>query len=239
MAGSAALSAGVLETQIVVKTDGVPLFVEEFNEMVLELDLHAGGQGQRTRPAEAGAAVPLGIPATLHDALMARLDRLNTAKEIAQLAATLGREFSYELLRAVSSSDEETLRQGLRRLVDAELIYQRGMPPQATYLFKHALAPRRRVSFVAQEQPPADSPTRSRKFSREPFPDIKETQPELLAHHYTEAGQNIARDTGPGNARGREPWSGPLTLEGISHLNLVGSGCSIPYLIQRSGLRKN
>ena len=81
----------------------------------------------------------LDIPATLHDSLMARLDRLGPAKEIAQLGATIGREFSYELLHAVSPLDEATLQHGLRQLVEAELVYQRGLSPQAHYLFKHAL----------------------------------------------------------------------------------------------------
>src|SRR5207237_3862512 len=86
-----------------------------------------------------GPLPPLAIPATLHYSLMARLDRLATVKSLAQLGATLGREFSYELLQAVSPWDEGTLRHGLQQLVEAELLYQRGLPPQATYLFKHAL----------------------------------------------------------------------------------------------------
>src|SRR5262249_1545837 len=79
------------------------------------------------------------VPKSLQNSLMARLDRLATTREIAQLGATLGREFSYELIHAILSLDEGTLRQGLRQLVEAELVYQRGLPPQATYLFKHAL----------------------------------------------------------------------------------------------------
>src|SRR5207253_2626388 len=82
---------------------------------------------------------PLAIPTTLQDSLMARLDRLATTREIAQVGATLGREFSYEMLHAVSPLDETALQQGLRQLVEAELVYQRGVPPQAMYLFKHAL----------------------------------------------------------------------------------------------------
>src|SRR5438046_7562206 len=86
-----------------------------------------------------GPLPPLAIPTTLHDSLMARLDRLATVKSLAQLGATLGRAFSYELLQAVSPWDEETLRHGLQQLVEAEFLYQQGLPPQATYLFKHAL----------------------------------------------------------------------------------------------------
>src|SRR5262249_17747978 len=86
-----------------------------------------------------GSFSTLAIPATLHDSLMARLDRLVTAKGIAQFGATIGRHFSYGLLQAVSQLDEATLQRELRRLVEAEIVYHRGVPPQATYMFKHAL----------------------------------------------------------------------------------------------------
>ena len=133
--GGKALPAEVLQ-QIIGKTDGVPLFVEELTKMVLESALlrETDDHYELTR-----ALPPLAIPSTLQDSLMARLDRLSTVREIVQLGATLGREFSYQLLHIVSPLDEETLQQGLRQLVEAELIYQHGLPPQATYLFKHAL----------------------------------------------------------------------------------------------------
>ena len=130
-----ALPAEVVE-QVVAKTDGVPLFVEELTKMVLESGLL---QEREDRYELTGPLPPLAIPTTLHDSLMARLDRLATVKSLAQLGATLGREFSYALLQAVSPWDEETLQRGLHQLVEAELLYQRGLPPQATYLFKHAL----------------------------------------------------------------------------------------------------
>jgi predicted ATPase len=182
MTGGKALPGEVLQ-QIVAKTDGVPLFVEELSKMVLESSLlrEVNGHYALTSPLP-----PLAIPATLQDSLMARLDRLATIKEIAQLGATLGREFSYELLHAVSLLDEKTLQQGLRQLVEAELLYQRGLPPQATYLFKHAL-----VQEIAYQ-----SLLRSRRQQyhqqiaqvlEERFTDSTETHPELLAHHYTEA----------------------------------------------------
>jgi len=136
--GGKALPAEV-RLQIVAKTDGVPLFVEELTKMVLESGLDVGARGQWKGQAEGVSIPPLAIPSTLHDALMARLDRLAPVREIAQVGAVLGREFSYELLHAVSPLDEAPLQQGLRQLVEAELIYQRGLPPQATYLFKHAL----------------------------------------------------------------------------------------------------
>ena len=126
--GGKALPPEVMR-QIVIKTDGVPLFVEELTKTVIEAAVDEGPR--RAVP------VPLAIPATLQDALMARLDRLGTAKEIAQLGATIGREFSYELLQAVSPLDDETLQHGLRQLVASELVYQHGLLPQAHYLFKH------------------------------------------------------------------------------------------------------
>ena len=130
-----ALPPEVVE-QVVAKTDGVPLFVEELTKMVLESGLL---QEREERYELTGSLPPLAIPATLHDSLMARLDRLATVKSLAQLGATLGREFSYELLHAVSPWDEGTLQRGLQQLVEAEFLYQQGLPPQATYVFKHAL----------------------------------------------------------------------------------------------------
>ena len=133
--GGKALPGEVLQ-QLVTKTDGVPLFVEEATKMVLESGLVKEWEG---RYVLTGPLPPLAIPATLHDSLMARLDRLETAKAVAQLGATIGREFAYEVLRLVSPMDETTLQHALTQLVEAELLYQRGLPPQASYLFKHAL----------------------------------------------------------------------------------------------------
>jgi predicted ATPase len=120
---------------------------------------------------------------------MARLDRLNTAKELAQLGATIGREFSYEVLHAVSPLDEDNLQQGLRQLVEVELLYQRGLLPQARYIFKHALIQDTAYQSLLKSR-------RQRLHQQiaqvleERFPETKETQPELVAHHYTEAGLN-------------------------------------------------
>jgi TOMM system kinase/cyclase fusion protein len=178
-----ALPAEVVE-QVVAKTDGVPLFVEELTKMVLESGLLQECEGcyELTGPLP-----PLAIPATLHDSLMARLDRLATMKSLAQLGATLGREFSYALLHAVSPWDEETLQRGLQQLVEAEFLYQQGLPPQATYLFKHALIQETAYQSLLRS-------TRQQHHQRiahvleARFPAICETQPELLAHHYTQAG---------------------------------------------------
>jgi class 3 adenylate cyclase/tetratricopeptide (TPR) repeat protein len=178
-----ALPKQVLE-QVVAKTDGVPLFVEELTKMVVESGLvrEVGGRYELT-----GALPPLAIPATLHDSLMARLDRLATVKTVAQLGATIGRTFAYELLRAVAPLDEATLQGGLRQLVEAELVYQRGVASQATYIFKHALIQDTAYQSLLKS-------TRQQYHQRiaqvlaAQFPEAAETQPELLAHHYTEAG---------------------------------------------------
>ncbi|MGH8063949.1 MAG: AAA family ATPase [Candidatus Entotheonellia bacterium] len=170
--------------QIVAKTDGVPLFVEELTKMVLESGLL---QERDERYELTGPLHPLAIPTTLHDSLMARLDRLAAVKALAQLGATLGREFSYELLRAVAPWDEGILHRGLHQLVEAEFLYQRGVPPQATYTFKHAL-----IQDVAYQS--LLRSTRQQYHQRiaqaleAQFPETVETQPELVAQHYTTAG---------------------------------------------------
>jgi predicted ATPase len=130
-----ALPPEVVE-QVVAKTDGVPLFVEELTKIVLESGLL---QEREARYELTGPLLPLAIPTTLHDSLMARLDRLAAVKGLAQLGGTLGREFSDELLQSVSPWGEDTLKRGLQQLVAAEFLYQQGLPPQATYRFKHAL----------------------------------------------------------------------------------------------------
>jgi class 3 adenylate cyclase len=169
--------------QIVAKTDGVPLFVEELTKMVLESGLL---QERDERYVLTGPLPPLAIPATLHDSLMARLDRLATVKSLAQLGATLGREFAYDLLQAVAPWDETALQRGLHQLVEAEFLYQRGLPPQATYLFKHALIQEEAYQSLLKS-------TRQQYHQRiaqaleGQFPDTVATQPELLAHHYTQA----------------------------------------------------
>jgi predicted ATPase len=185
VAGGKRLPAEVLR-QIVEKTDGVPLFVEEMTKAILE----SGYLKETDAHYEVTGTLPaLAIPATLQDSLMARLDRLVTAKAVAQYAAVLGRHFSYALLHAVSQLDEPTLQRELGRLVDAELVYQRGLPPQATYLFKHALI--RDIAYASLLRS-----TRQGYHQRvvtvleAQFPETATTQPELLAQHCTEAGLN-------------------------------------------------
>jgi predicted ATPase len=170
--------------QVVAKTDGIPLFVEELVKMILESGLvrEEADRYTLTRPLP-----PLAIPSTLHDSLMARLDRLSAARDLAQLGAVLGREFAYEVLQALSPLDETTLQQGLAQLVDAELVYQRGLLPRSRYVFKHALIQEAAYQSLLKS-------TRQRYHQRTAqileaqFSETVETQPELVAHHYTEAG---------------------------------------------------
>ena len=166
------------------KTDGVPLFVEELTKTVLESGLL---QEQEDRYALTGPLPPLAIPVTLHDALLARLDRLGTAKGLAQLGATLGHEFAYALLQVVAPWDEATVRRGLQQLVEAELLYQRGLPPQATYVFKHALIQDAAYQSLLRSTRQQYHQHIAQVLEAQ-FPNLAETQPELLAHHYTAAG---------------------------------------------------
>jgi class 3 adenylate cyclase/predicted ATPase len=170
--------------QIGARTDGIPLFVEELVKTTLEAGLV---REEDDGYVLTGPLPPLAVPATLHDSLMARLDRLATVKGLAQLGATLGREFSYALLRAVSPWDEGTLQQGLHQLVEAEFVYQRGRPPQATYLFKHALIQEAAYQSLLKSTR-QQSHQRIAQVLEAQFPDTVAMQPELLAYHYTEAG---------------------------------------------------
>jgi predicted ATPase len=170
--------------QVVNKTDGVPLFVEELTKMVLE----SGLLEEREESYElTGHLPPLAIPNTLHDSLMARLDRLAGVKGLAQLCASLGREFNYALLQAVSPWDEGTLRRDLDQLVAAEFVYQQGLPPQATYRFKHALIQDAAYQSLLKSTRQQYN-VRIAQALESRFPETLAAHPELLAHHYTEAG---------------------------------------------------
>jgi hypothetical protein len=183
VAGGKPLPATVVQ-QIVARTDGVPLYVEELTKAVVESGLLRDEEAHYTLT---GPLTAVGIPATLQDALMARLDRLGAAKGVAQLGATIGRTFAYDLLQAVATLDGAALQQSLRQLVEAELVYQRGLPPQATYTFKHAL-----IQDVAYQSLLKSTRQQSHRQIAQVletlFPAIVETQPELVAQHYTAAG---------------------------------------------------
>jgi predicted ATPase len=212
VAGGKLLPGQVL-AQITEKTDGVPLFVEEMTKAILE----SGSLKEMQDHYELiGSLSTFAIPATLHDSLMARLDRLMTGKVIAQLGATIGRQFSYALLQAVAQLPDRTLQEELHRLVEAEILYQRGLPPQATYVFKHALIRdsayesllkstrqhyHRRIAQVLEAQ----------------FPETLDHQPELLAHHYTEAGL-IAQAVVYWHKAAQRAAERSAHVEAISHL---------------------
>jgi predicted ATPase len=216
VAGSKPLPAEVRQ-QLLIRTDGVPLFVEELTKMVLESGLlkEAEDRYELTGPLPA-----LAIPATLQDSLMARLDRLNAAKTVAQLAAAIGRQFSYELLWAVWPMDETTLRHGLSQLVDTELLYQSGVPPQATYLFKHALIQEAAYQSLLRSLRQQYHQQIARMLL-ERFPETVATQPELLAYHYTEAAQ-AAQAVPYWQRAGQLAIERSANVEAISHLERVG-----------------
>ncbi len=179
-----ALPGNLLE-QIVGKTDGIPLFVEELTHAMLESKQI---EEKEDRYEYMGDMSSITIPVTLRDSLMARLDRNRTIREVAQMGSVIGREFSYDLIEAVALKPRADLDQALRQLTDSGLAFRRGTPPEATYIFKHAL-----IQDTAY-----DSLLRSRRQELHAMiakaiegrrPQVKETKPEILAHHLTEAGQ--------------------------------------------------
>jgi predicted ATPase len=210
--GDSQLSASIRQ-DIIERTDGIPLFVEEMTKAVVEA-------GSETAAARAIAAVPsptLAVPASLYASLMARLDRLGgPAKEVAQIAAAIGREFSHALLASVVHRPKAELRSALDRLIAAGLLFQRGVPPHATYLFKHALVQDAAYGMLLRE-------TRRQlhgqivKALEDHFPGTVETQPELIAHHCAQAGLNTKaiEYLGMAGQRAIERSSNP---EAIGHL---------------------
>ncbi|MGY3035664.1 putative ATPase [Bradyrhizobium sp. USDA 4354] len=183
LSGGKALPPVVLD-QIVAKTDGVPLFVEELTRTVLETNLL---RDEGDHYALAGPLPPMAIPTTLQESLLARLDRLAPAREVAQVAAAIGREFSHELLAMTTALPEGELQVALDDLVGSGLVFRRGTPPQATYSFKHALVQDAAYATLVRAK-------RQRLHARiaaaleQHFPERVQAQPELLARHYTEAG---------------------------------------------------
>jgi predicted ATPase len=168
--------------EIVERTDGVPLFVEELTKAVVEAGADRGYGSISAVPASS-----LAVPATLHASLLGRLDRLGpAAKNVAQVAAAIGRDFSHELLAAAAQLAEPELQEALRRLVEAGLIFQRGAPPAAQYLFKHALVQDTAYSTLLRG-PRQALHRRIAEALEQRFPDLVATRPEILAHHYGEA----------------------------------------------------
>src|ERR1700689_538226 len=184
LVGNKELPADVM-AEIVERTDGIPLFVEEMTKAVLEAE--SEGEGRRTV-----AAVPsptLAVPASLHASLMARLDRLGPAKEVAQVGAAIGREFSYEVLAAVAGLPDAVLQDALIRLKEAELVFLRGTPPNATYTFKHALIQDAAYSTLLRgRRQQLHSAIASVLEKR--FPELTNSTPEVIAQQFERAGQN-------------------------------------------------
>lgn len=170
--------------QIIGRTDGIPLFVEELTKMVLESGLLVEDSGRYRLDSP---LPPLAIPATLQDSLMARLDRLAPVKEVAQIGAAIGRDFSYALLRYVTGRDDPTLSSALGQLEEAELLVRRGTPPEANYSFRHALVQEAAYEGLLRSKRQVLH-KRIGDVLREKFPAVAETEPEILAHHFTEAG---------------------------------------------------
>ena len=182
LVGNKELPANVM-AEIVERTDGIPLFVEEMTKAVLE----AESEGEARRTAAAVPSPALAVPASLHASLMARLDRLGPAKEVAQIGAAIGREFSHALLAAVVRKPEAELGSALDRLIAAGLLFRQGVPPHATYLFKHALVQDAAYGTLLRE-PRRALHARIAETLESQFAEIAENQPELLARHCTEAG---------------------------------------------------
>jgi class 3 adenylate cyclase/tetratricopeptide (TPR) repeat protein len=177
------LPADVVD-QIVARTGGIPLFVEEVTKAVLETGLLI----ERDDHYELTGPLPPGlIPATVQDSLAARIDRLGPSKPLAQLAATMGREFRYDVLRAVSDADDESMQKDLRRLIESELVIQEGRPPAATYTFRHALIRDAAYGSLLRKTRQQYHEAIARAL-RAQLPEIAETQPEVIATHYEAAG---------------------------------------------------
>jgi class 3 adenylate cyclase/predicted ATPase len=213
IAGATALAADVA-AEIVERADGVPLFVEELTKAVVE----AGGSGSGIENTLGALASTSAVPPALHASLMARLDRLGPGpKEVAQIAAVIGREFSYQLLAPIAARGDNDLGAALGRLGDAALVFARGAPPASTYLFKHALVRdaayasllrRRREELHAQIVAALESE----------FPETVEAQPELLAQHLTEAGL-VERAVAWWQRAGERATGRSANIEAIAHLN--------------------
>jgi class 3 adenylate cyclase len=210
LAGNAALSADIV-AEIVARTDGVPLFVEEMTKAVLE------SAGQRDRIAAVLATTSLdalSVPATLYASLMARLDRLGpAAKEVAQIGAVLGREFAYELIEPVAQRDEGELQAVLSQLNDAGLLFCRGTAPHSSYLFKHALVQDTAYDTLLRAKR-QELHARVAAVLERNFADLVERRPELLAHHLTAAGAT---------ERATDQWlkAGQYATARLAHLEAI------------------
>ena len=212
VAGNKPMPANIRQESI-ERTDGVPLFVEEMTKAVLEAD----SQSAAERMAAVVPSALLAVPATLHASLMARLDRLGgPAKEVAQVGAAIGREFSHALLAAVMRKPEAELQSALDRLVSAGLLFRQGVPPHATYLFKHALVQDAAYGTLLRE-PRRALHARIAETLESDFADIAENQPEILARHCTEAGL-IAKAAGLWGKAGQRSLARSALVEAVEQI---------------------
>jgi class 3 adenylate cyclase/predicted ATPase len=233
IAGNHALPAGV-RRDIVERADGIPLFVEEMTKAVLEA-------GSERAARDAAASVPLAalaVPASLHASLMARLDRLGAAKRVAQIGAAIGREFSHAVLAAVVGGPEALLDAALARLVAAGLLFRQGVPPHATYLFKHALVQDAAYGTLLREGRRALH-ARIADILEGQFAEIADRQPELLARHYAEAGliEQAARLWGKAGQQSLEHSALVEAIEQISRALTLIAALPATTALRREQLR--
>ena len=227
VAGNEPLPANIRQ-DIVERADGIPLFVEEITKAVLE----AKSEGKAARTIASVPSPALSVPASLHASLMARLDRLGSAKGVAQIGAAIGREFSHALLAVVAHLPEPDLEAALEQLFQSGLLSRQGSPPHATYLFKHALIRDAAYGTMLREPRRALHARIAEVFDRQ-FPDIAQGQPELLARHCAEAGQ-LERAARLWGAAGRQSLARSALAEAVEQLKralaLIGPSPGTPEL---------
>ena len=209
--GNKLLPASIRQ-DIIERTDGIPLFVEEMTKAVLETE----GESEARRTAAAVPSPAVAVPASLHASLMARLDRLGPAKEVAQVGAAIGREFSHTLLAAVVRKPEAELGSALDRLIQSGLLFRQGVPPHATYLFKHALVQDAAYGTLLRE-PRRALHARIAETLESQFPEIVATQPQLVAQHCVKADLN-EKAVGYWLRAGQQAVARSANAEALSHL---------------------
>ena len=220
--GNIALPESIRQ-DIIERTDGIPLFVEEMTKAVLE----AGSEDAAERAVAVVPSPAVAVPASLHASLMARLDRLGPAKEVAQIGAAVGREFSHALLAAVMRKPEAKLQSALDRLVAAGLLFRQGVPPYATYLFKHALVQDAAYGTLLREARRALH-ARIAETLESQFAEVAESQPELLARHCTEAGL-VEKAAGLWGKAGQQSVARSALVEGVAQLGkALGQIATLP-----------
>jgi class 3 adenylate cyclase/predicted ATPase len=220
--GNKVLPANI-RRDIIERTDGIPLFVEEMTKAVLE----AEGETEAQRTVAAAPPQGVAVPASLHASLMARLDRLGSAKEVAQIGASIGREFSHSLLASVVRKPQAELEAALDRLIVAGLLFRHGVPPRAMYLFNHALVQDAAYSTLLRERRRAIH-TRIVETLESQFTEIAESQPELLARHSTEAGL-IEKAAGLWGSAGQRSLARSALIEAADQLaKALGQFATLP-----------